>query len=304
MQKTSQDETSPRHDAFWALEHLTKPTIAAITSAALGAGAELARACDVRIADESAIFSHPEVDLGWMPSHGATARLSKIVGRSRALEILVSGKEVKALDALRLGIVNHLASPGGAFDQAKALATAFASKPRSAVKAIKRALTEGDEKPYATASSWSRSTRSSSFGRTSTKRRWSGSARNAAEFSKVSAAQPCRKIVSFDPQRFNSMSTPTSVATNDPFLRRVAFKILRRSSSLAKASSDRKNPKSISTRAFTRTAPTSREPLSRTGPTIDVRRPRTRFRKPKQTTRPSAHSPARTFAYESRGSRP
>src|SRR5207245_939709 len=81
--------------------------------AARGAGAELALACDVRIADESAIFSHPEVDLGWMPSHGATARLSKIVGRSRALEILVSGKEVKALDALRLGIVNHLASPGG-----------------------------------------------------------------------------------------------------------------------------------------------------------------------------------------------
>src|SRR5438094_170714 len=147
-QKAAQDEMSRGQDAFWALEHLTKPTIAAIAGAARGAGAELALACDLRIADESAIFSHPEVDLGWMPSHGATARLSKIVGRSRALEILVGGKEVKALDALRLGIVNHLASPGGAFDQAKALATAFASKPRSAVKAIKRALTEGDEKPY------------------------------------------------------------------------------------------------------------------------------------------------------------
>jgi len=147
-QKAAQDEMSRGQDAFWALEHLTKPTIAAIAGAARGAGAELALACDLRIADESATFSHPEVDLGWMPSHGATARLSKIVGRSRALEILVSGKEVKALDALRLGIVNHLASPGGAFDQAKALATTFASKPRSAVKAIKRALTEGDEKPY------------------------------------------------------------------------------------------------------------------------------------------------------------
>ncbi|TLZ83009.1 MAG: enoyl-CoA hydratase/isomerase family protein [Methanobacteriota archaeon] len=119
-----------------------------IAGAARGAGAELALACDLRIADESAVFSHPEVDLGWMPSHGATARLSKIVGRSRALEILLSGKEVKALDALRLGIVNHLASLGGALDQAKALATLFASKPRPAVKAIKRALTEGDEKPY------------------------------------------------------------------------------------------------------------------------------------------------------------
>jgi len=146
--KAAQDEMSRGQDAFWALEHLTKPTIAAIAGAARGAGAELALACDLRIADESAVFSHPEVDLGWMPSHGATARLSKIVGRSRALEILLSGKEVKALDALRLGIVNHLASLGGALDQAKALATLFASKPRPAVKAIKRALTEGDEKPY------------------------------------------------------------------------------------------------------------------------------------------------------------
>src|SRR5256712_14171785 len=83
-----------------------------------------------------------------MPNQGPTARLSKSRGRSRALETLLSGKEVKALDAPRLGIVNHLASPGGALDQAKALATTFASKPRPAVKAIKRALTEGDEKPY------------------------------------------------------------------------------------------------------------------------------------------------------------
>jgi len=74
--------------------------------------------------------------------------LSKLIGRSRALEILGSGKEVRALDALRLGIVDHLAAPGVALDQANALAATFASKPRAAVKAIKRALTEGDEKPY------------------------------------------------------------------------------------------------------------------------------------------------------------
>src|SRR5213594_1478485 len=146
--KAAQDEISRGQDAFWALEHLTKPTIAAIAGAARGAGAELALACDLRIADESAVFAHPEIDLGWMPSHGATARLSKLIGRSRALEILGSGKELKALDALRLGIVDHLAAPGVALDQANALAATFASKPRAAVKAIKRALTEGDEKPY------------------------------------------------------------------------------------------------------------------------------------------------------------
>src|SRR5436305_3106239 len=86
--KAAQDEMSRGQDAFWALEHLTKPTIAAIAGEARGAGAELAFACDLRIADESAVFAHPEIDLGWMHSHGATARLSKLVGRSRALEIL------------------------------------------------------------------------------------------------------------------------------------------------------------------------------------------------------------------------
>ncbi len=146
--KAAQDEVSRGQDAFWAFEHLTKPTVAAIAGAARGAGAELALACDIRIADETSVFSFPEVDLGWMPSHGATARLSKLVGRSRALEILGSGKEVKALDALRLGIVDHLAASGAAVDQAKVLAATLAAKPRSAVKAIKRALTEGDEKPY------------------------------------------------------------------------------------------------------------------------------------------------------------
>src|SRR5712691_11842583 len=73
--KAAQDEMSRGQDAFWALEHLTKPTIAAIAGAARGAGEEPALARDLRIADESAVFSHPEVDLGWMPSHGATARL-------------------------------------------------------------------------------------------------------------------------------------------------------------------------------------------------------------------------------------
>jgi len=146
--KEAQEQVTRGQDAFWAFEHLTKPTVAAVTGVARGAGAELALACDIRIADETAIFSHPEARIGWMPSHGGTARLSKIVGRSMALELLVSGKELPGLDALRLGIVDHLTAPGEAIPQARALADAFAEKPRSAVKAIKRTLAEGDEKPY------------------------------------------------------------------------------------------------------------------------------------------------------------
>jgi enoyl-CoA hydratase len=146
--KEAQEWVTRGQDVFWSLEHLTRPTIAAVSGMARGAGAELALACDIRIADETAIFSHPEVDLAWMPSHGGTARLSRIVGRSKALEILLSGKEVKALDALRLGLVDHLAAPGRVLEEARALARLFSGKSRAAVKAIKRTLTEGDEKPY------------------------------------------------------------------------------------------------------------------------------------------------------------
>src|SRR3989440_9115099 len=120
--KEAQEWVTRGQDAFWSLEHLTRPTIAAVSGTARGAGAELALACDIRIADETAVFSHPEVDLAWMPSHGGTARLSRIVGRSKALEILLSAKEVRALDALRLGIVDHLAAPGQALEEARALA--------------------------------------------------------------------------------------------------------------------------------------------------------------------------------------
>jgi enoyl-CoA hydratase len=146
--KEAQEQVSRGQDAFWALEHLTKPTVAAVAGMARGAGAELALACDVRIADETAVFSHPEARIGWMPSHGGAPRLSKIVGRSKALELLVTGRELTGLDALRLGIVDHLVVPGGAIPQAQALAQSFAERPRSAVKAIKRTLAEGDEKPY------------------------------------------------------------------------------------------------------------------------------------------------------------
>ena len=146
--KEAQEWVTRGQDAFWSLEHLTRPTIAAVSGTARGAGAELALACDIRIADETAVFSHPEVDLAWMPSHGGTARLSKIVERSKALEILLSAKEVRALDALRLGIVDHLSAPGQALEEARALASVFSLKSRAAVKAIKRTLTEGDEKPY------------------------------------------------------------------------------------------------------------------------------------------------------------
>ncbi len=146
--KEAQEEIQRGFEAFWALEHMTKPTVAAISGRCEGAGLELALACDLRVASERAAFRLPQVDLAFMPSHGGIARLPRAVGRSRALEILLTGKTVRAIDALRWGLVDHLATSGEALTEAKAFATTFASKPRSAVRAIKRALTEGEEKPY------------------------------------------------------------------------------------------------------------------------------------------------------------
>ncbi|MGQ0798373.1 MAG: enoyl-CoA hydratase/isomerase family protein [Methanobacteriota archaeon] len=146
--KDAQEEVRRGQDATWALEHLTKPTVAAIQGMCRGAGLDIALACDVRFAADDATFSFPEVDIGWMPSHGGTARLHRVLGRSRSIEILLAAKAVRAIDALRLGLVDHLAPSEGVLDQAKALARTFAEKPPAAVRAIKRALVEGEEKPY------------------------------------------------------------------------------------------------------------------------------------------------------------
>lgn len=146
--KRAQEEITRGQDAFWGLEHLTKPTIAAIAGACHGAGLELALACDLRIASETAVFSHPDVGVGWMPTHGGTARLVRAIGHAKALELLLSGTSLKAVHALRLGLVDHVTPPGETLEAAKALARSFAGKSRPAVRAIKRTVTEGEEKPY------------------------------------------------------------------------------------------------------------------------------------------------------------
>lgn len=135
-------------EVLWALEHLTKPTLAAVEGMCRGTGAELALACDLRFASRSAVFAFPEVDEAWMPSHGGTARLPRMVGRAKALDLLVSGRDVRASEAARLGFVEKVVVRGKAVEAAMKTANAFATKPRTAVHAIKRALTEGEEKPY------------------------------------------------------------------------------------------------------------------------------------------------------------
>ena len=146
--KEAQSAIQRGFEALWALEHLTKPTIAAVEGGCRSVGAELSLACDLRVASESAVFSFPEVHRAWMPSHGAIARLPRMIGRSRALEVFLLGDDVPAADAARLGFVERVVPSGGALEAAVELARAFAKRPRSAAHAIKRALAEAEEKPY------------------------------------------------------------------------------------------------------------------------------------------------------------
>jgi enoyl-CoA hydratase len=97
--------------AFARIERLTKPVIAAVNGFALGGGCELAMACHMRVASSNAVFGQPEVTLGLIPGYAGTQRLPRLVGRGRALEILTTGRNVSAEEALSIGLVNRVCDP-------------------------------------------------------------------------------------------------------------------------------------------------------------------------------------------------
>jgi len=96
---------------FSRLEQSAKPTLAAVNGFALGGGCELAMACHLRIASSNAVFGQPEVKLGLIPGYGGTQRLPRLVGRGVALELLLTGRNVKAEEAQRIGLVNQVVEP-------------------------------------------------------------------------------------------------------------------------------------------------------------------------------------------------
>jgi enoyl-CoA hydratase len=108
---------------FAAFENCPKPVIAVVNGYALGGGAELAMACHIRIATENAVFGLPEVSLGLIPGYGGTQRLPALVGRAKAMELILTGGQLKAEDALKAGLVNHVAPAGEAAGKAKELAS-------------------------------------------------------------------------------------------------------------------------------------------------------------------------------------
>ena len=128
--------------AFTALEQLPMPVIAALNGVALGGGAEIALACDIRIMDETARIGFPEVKLGIFPGSGGIFRLPRLLGPAKAYELLYTGDLIDAREAHRIGLVNRLAPAGHALSAAVALAETLASRPALALSLIRAGVRE------------------------------------------------------------------------------------------------------------------------------------------------------------------
>jgi enoyl-CoA hydratase len=128
---------------FDLIENLGKPVIAAINGFALGGGCELAMACTLRIAADTARLGQPEVNLGLVPGFGATQRLSRIAGKGAALDLLLTGRQITAEEALRIGLVNRVVATGEVMTAARALAGELATKAPIAIRYIMEAVHRG-----------------------------------------------------------------------------------------------------------------------------------------------------------------
>lgn len=135
---------------FLKLEQMEKPVIAAINGFALGGGCELAMACDIRLASDKARFGQPEVGLGITPGFGGTQRLPRIVGQSRAMELILTGRTVKADEALAIGLVDAVYPADELMEKAVGLAEMICANAQIAVRQAKRCIRMGMQADIAT----------------------------------------------------------------------------------------------------------------------------------------------------------
>jgi enoyl-CoA hydratase len=136
---------------FFKIENLDKPVIAAINGYALGGGCELAMACDIRIAADSAKLGQTEINLGIIPGYGGTQRLPRLVGKGRAKWLILSGDIISAQEALRIGLVDFVVAAGELLIKARDLARKIASKAPLALSWAKRSINVGTETDLVTA---------------------------------------------------------------------------------------------------------------------------------------------------------
>ncbi|MEI8237904.1 MAG: enoyl-CoA hydratase-related protein, partial [Actinomycetota bacterium] len=137
--------------ALNAVAALPCPTIAAVNGFALGGGCELALACDYRIAGEKAVFGQPEILLGILPGGGGTQRLPRLVGASRAKEMIITGRQVKADEALRIGLADEVVPNEQLHERAFALAAEVANGALQAHALTKQLVDRGLDVPLADA---------------------------------------------------------------------------------------------------------------------------------------------------------
>ena len=131
------------------IEKLGKPTIAAINGLALGGGCEIALACSLRIGSQTARLGQPEVKLGIIPGYGGTQRLPRLVGRGRALELILTGKQLSAEDALHWGLLNQVVPPDRLISTAMEMAKQISINSPRAVSFAMEAINEGSDMPLA-----------------------------------------------------------------------------------------------------------------------------------------------------------
>jgi enoyl-CoA hydratase len=132
-------------DSFTALARIPKPVIAAVNGYALGGGCELALCADVRIAGESAKLGQPEILLGLIPGAGGTQRLSRLVGPAKAKDLIFTGRQISAEEALSIGLVDRVVPDTEVYEQAYAWAARLARGPAYALRAAKEAVDAGLE---------------------------------------------------------------------------------------------------------------------------------------------------------------
>ena len=137
-------------NVFLRLENLSKPVIAAINGFALGGGCELAMACDIRLASEKAKFGQPEVGLGITPGFGGTQRLPRIVGVSKAMELILTGKTIGAQEAKAIGLVSEVYPPEELMGKAMEMAEMICANAQIAVCQSKRCIRMGMQTDIAT----------------------------------------------------------------------------------------------------------------------------------------------------------
>jgi len=125
------------HDVYDAIERFPVPVIAAVNGFSLGGGNELAMACHMRIASNSARFGQPEVNLGLVPGYGGSQRLIQFIGKGRAMELLLTADIIKADKALEYGLITHITEPEELLDKAKSIIEKIATKgPQAIAKTI------------------------------------------------------------------------------------------------------------------------------------------------------------------------